>query len=65
MYLTPSMLEAGIFLAFEALTILVTLATVITALTPTRWDNRMMDKVFHLLNLIAGNVGLNRNADDR
>jgi hypothetical protein len=64
MYLTPSLLEAGILLAFEVLTILVTLATIVTALTPTRWDNQAMDKLFHYVNLIAGNVGHNRNADD-
>ncbi|MEH6546920.1 MAG: hypothetical protein V7701_10850 [Sneathiella sp.] len=65
MYFTPSLLEAAILLAFEVLTILVTLATLISALTPTRWDNRVMDKLFHYVNLIAGNVGQNRNADDR
>lgn len=64
MYLTPSLLEAAILLAFEVLTLVVTLATIVTALTPTRWDNRVMDKLFHYVNLIAGNVGHNRNADD-
>jgi hypothetical protein len=64
-YLMPTTLEEAIFLAFEMLTILVTVATVITALTPSRWDNRMLDRVFQFMNLIAGNVGQNRNADDR
>ena len=64
MYLTPSLLEAAILLAFEVLTLVVTLATIITALTPTHWDNQAMDKLFHYVNLIAGNVGHNRNADD-
>ncbi|MCR9212552.1 MAG: hypothetical protein NXI13_02455 [Proteobacteria bacterium] len=64
-YLMPITLEEAILLAFEMLTILVTVATVITALTPSRWDNRMLDRVFQFMNLIAGNVGQNRNADDR
>ncbi|USG59924.1 hypothetical protein NBZ79_12130 [Sneathiella marina] len=64
MYLTPSLLEGAILLAFEVLTLLVTLATIISALTPTRWDNQAMDRLFHYVNLIAGNVGHNKNADD-
>ncbi len=64
-YLLPISLEDAILLAFEVLTLLVTVATVITALTPSRWDNRMMDRVFQFMNLIAGNVGHNKNADDR
>jgi hypothetical protein len=62
--LDPDTLETSVLLAFEVLSILVTVATVITALTPTHWDNRMMDRIFQYLNLIAGNVGQNRNADD-
>ena len=49
----------------EGLVFLVTLATVITALTPTRWEADWLDRLFRLLNLIAGNVGQNKNADDR
>ncbi len=64
-YLMPTTFEEAILLAFEMLTILVTVATVITALTPSRWDNRMLDRIFQFMNLIAGNVGQNRNADDR
>lgn len=64
MYLTPSLLEAAIVLAFEILTLVVTLATIISALTPTRWDNQLVDRLFRYVNLIAGNVGHNRNADD-
>lgn len=64
-FIGPASIEEAILLAFEMLSILVTIATVITALTPTRWDNRMMDRVFQFMNLIAGNVGQNKNADDR
>ncbi|WP_340149978.1 hypothetical protein [uncultured Sneathiella sp.] len=52
-------------LAVEGLAFLVTLATVLTALTPTRWEAEWLDRLFRILNLIAGNVGQNKNADDR
>ena len=52
-------------LAGQVLAIIVTLATVITAITPSRSDNVMMDKVLSFLNLLAGNVGLNKNADEK
>lgn len=52
-------------LAGQVLAIIVTLATVITAITPSRSDNILMDKVLAFLNLLAGNVGLNKNADEK
>jgi hypothetical protein len=58
------MLQA-LCLAVAGLACLVTLATIITALTPTRWEEEPIDRLFRMLNLIAGNVGHNRNADDR
>ena len=42
---------------------IVTAATAITALTPTRADDKVADFVLRVLNLLAGNVGKNRNAD--
>ena len=48
----------------QALTTLVTGATAVTALTPTKVDDRAVSKVLKVLNLLAGNVGRNRNADD-
>ena len=48
-----------------ALTGLVTAATAVTALTPTKWDDRAVNVIFRVLNILAGNVGKNRNADDR
>lgn len=39
-------------------------ATVITAVTPTQWDNKAVNMISKLLNVLAGNVGRNRNADD-
>jgi hypothetical protein len=47
-----------------AITGVVTACTAITALTPTRSDDEVLDKVLRLLNILAGNVGKNRNADD-
>ena len=48
-----------------AVTTVCTAATAITALTPTRADDRALDIVLRVLNVLAGNVGRNRNADDR
>lgn len=47
-----------------AITGLVTAATAITALTPTRSDDEVVDKILRVLNILAGNFGANRNADD-
>jgi hypothetical protein len=47
-----------------AITGVVTAATAITALTPTRADDEIADKILRVLNFLAGNIGANRNADD-
>ena len=52
-------------LASEILAFLIALATVFSAMIPSRSDNARMDRALHILNLLAGNVGHNRNADDR
>ncbi|GEM_PF-1860278 len=51
-------------LAFEGLAFAVLFATLITSLTPTKTDDARLDRVLGFLNMLAGNVGHNRNADD-
>ena len=47
-----------------AITGIVTAATAITALTPTTVDDKAVAMILRVLNLLAGNVGKNKNADD-
>ena len=54
-----------ISLAFEGLAFTVLAATLVTSLTPTKADDARLDRVLGFLNILAGNVGHNRNADDR
>ena len=46
-----------------AITTLVTAATAVTALTPTKSDDKWIGIVLKVLNVLAGNVGKNTNAD--
>lgn len=48
-----------------ALTAVVTACTAITAITPTKTDDKIISKVLAVLNLLAGNFGKNKNADDK
>ena len=48
----------------HAITALVTAATAITALTPSTADDKAVAMILRVLNLLAGNVGKNKNADD-
>ena len=47
-----------------AATSVVTAATAITALTPTKADDQWIATILRVLNVLAGNVGKNKNADD-
>ena len=48
----------------SAITALVTAATAITALTPTKTDDKAISFILRILNLVAGNIGKNKNKDD-
>ncbi len=43
----------------------VTIATGVTMLTPSRSDNRALDSVLGVFNLLSGNFGRNKNADEK
>ena len=47
-----------------AVTAVISAATAITALTPTKTDNKIINIVLKVLNFLAGNVLKNKNADD-
>lgn len=45
-------------------TAVITIANVITSMTPSKSDNLIMDKILKILNLVSLNIGKNKNADD-
>ncbi len=47
-----------------AITMVVTASNAITVLTPTNVDNQVLDVVLRILNILSGNFGKNKNADD-
>jgi hypothetical protein len=49
----------------HAITGILTAATAVTALTPTKVDNKIVNKALKVLNFIAGNILKNKNADDK
>jgi hypothetical protein len=42
---------------------LIAVLTVVTAITPSRHDNQILDTALRVCNILAGNVGKNKNAD--
>ena len=47
----------------NAITGLVTAATAITILTPTKSDDKVVSFILDILNILAGNFGKNKNKD--
>lgn len=45
-------------------TTVVTAATSFTAMTPTGSPNKILNVILRVLNVLSGNVGKNKNADD-
>ena len=46
-----------------AATAIVTTLSAVTALTPTRSDDKVINSILTVLNILSLNVGANRNAD--
>ena len=46
-----------------AATTIVTTLSAVTALTPTRSDDKVINSILTVLNILSLNVGANRNAD--
>lgn len=44
--------------------LVVTASTVITSMTPTKVDDKIVNTLLKILNILSGNVGKNKNADD-
>jgi len=42
---------------------IITVATAITAGTPSNSDNKALNSVLTILNMVAGNIGKNKNED--
>jgi len=49
----------------NAITALIAASSGITVLTPTKKDDKILNSVLSVLNLLALNVGKNKNADDK
>lgn len=55
-------LDFGAILA--AVTAIVTGASIITAMTPTKSDDKVVASILRVLNWLSLNIGRNKNADD-
>lgn len=58
-------LLAAITAYIAPVTAVVTAATAITAITPTRSDDKVINTILKVLNILAGNILKNKNKDDK
>ena len=42
---------------------IITVATAVTAGTPSKSDNKTLNSILTILNIVAGNIGKNKNED--
>ena len=49
----------------NAILALMVAASAITALTPSKKDDEILQKIINVLNVLALNIGKNKNADDQ
>ncbi len=47
----------------QSFAVVVSSFTVVTAITPTKADNKVLNLLLRVANILAGNVGKNKNAD--
>jgi len=57
--------ELGVKGIFSIATAVLSIATVITSVTKSTADNKVVNFLLKFLNVLAGNVGKNKNADDK
>lgn len=48
----------------EIVTAVITIANIITASTPSKSDNKILNSILKILNIVSLNIGKNKNADD-
>lgn len=64
-FLTDIMTNPSLGTWLTAICGVVTAATAITAITPTQTDDKVISIILRVLNVLAGNIGKNKNADDK
>lgn len=47
----------------EIVTAVITIANIITASTPSKSDNKVLNSILKILNIVSLNIGKNKNAD--
>jgi len=48
---------------FSAACVVISSLTAITALTPSKSDDKIVNTILKVMNMFAGNIGKNKNAD--